>query len=308
MKRYSVQSRLRYIVCMLVMGILLLLEGRTAYAANPRLILSDYSIREERVTAGKKFMLTLTVNNTSKSKLKNIKISCTTENGELIPAKGAGTAYLAELAAGKEDTVSFRMQAAENLEEKSYKLSVKTEYEGNGNEYTVEDAIFIPVYSEQRISVTDVFVTDESVQLGETVEVTGKVNNLGNGMLHNVTVRIYGDNVDETTTYVGNIEAGKSASIDLLAKATVVTNGNKVNNRIEVTYEDSRGTAYTQESQVKFSVAEPDFENLEKVQTESKTGKNIAWIIGSIAAAVCIVVFVIWRKRVRRRKLDAFMG
>ena len=111
-------------------------------AAEPKVMVTDYRIKEKEVVAGGTFTLEVTITNTADKKITNLKMAVTSDGGELIPASGAGTGYLAELGGGENYTFEFPMQAAASLEEKSYKLTVTDAYEDRyGNPYTVTDAI-----------------------------------------------------------------------------------------------------------------------------------------------------------------------
>ena len=118
------------------------------------------------------------------------------------------------------------MKTITGLEEKTYKLMVKNEYEDRYSQaYTVTDTLYIPVVLTQRVSVTDMYVSGGAV-LGEAIEITGSINNQGTGKLYNVSVEIESDYVEPQTSYVGNIEPGKSGSVDLISKAVRSTPGN----------------------------------------------------------------------------------
>lgn len=281
-------------------------------AATPRVMVSDYQIKEGEVIAGKDFTLTLTLKNTASKVVKNIKLTISTENGELLPAQGAGTAYVEQIDANSEEKLTFNMTAASGLEEKAYKLSLKTEYESSGGiEYTVDENVFIPVLLEQRLSVTDVFVAEDSIEIGDTVEISAVVNNLGGGTLYNVTARITGDNVKETETYVGNIESGKSGMVDALTKAIVVTEGDHKENRILISYEDKAGNVYEKEEEIEIKVAEPVYEKLEKVKESkdyTKVIKNVVEVIVILAVIAAVVFFFIKRKKRKQQILDEFIN
>lgn len=281
-------------------------------AATPRVMVSDYQIKEGEVIAGKDFTLTLTLKNTASKVVKNIKLTISTENGELLPAQGAGTAYVEQIDANSEEKLTFNMTAASGLEEKAYKLSLKTEYESSGGiEYTVDENVFIPVSLEQRVSVTDVFVAEDSIEIGDTVEISAVVNNLGGGTLYNVTARITGDNVKETETYVGNIESGKSGMVDALTKAIVVTEGDHKENRILISYEDKAGNVYEKEEEIEIKVAEPVYEKLEKVKESkdyTKVIKNVVEVIVILAVIAAVVFFFIKRKKRKQQILDEFIN
>lgn len=281
-------------------------------AATPRVMVSDYSIDGKEVIAGKDFTLTITLKNTAAKAVKNVKLSITTENGELLPAKGAGTAYVEQIDADSEESFTFKMTAANGLEEKAYKLSVKTEYESTGGwEYTVDDTIFIPISLGQRLSVTDIFLPEAYVELGDTVEVSAVVNNLGEGMLYNVSAQIKGDNLQELETYVGNIESGKSGTVDALTKAIVVTQGNHAKNKIIISYEDKEGNAFEKEMDIEVSVAEPIYENLEKVKDKQDNSGTIKGIL-KILLIIVVVAGVIWffdkRRKHKQQMLDDFIN
>ncbi|MDE5864386.1 MAG: hypothetical protein K2H34_08580 [Lachnospiraceae bacterium] len=281
-------------------------------AATPRVMVSDYSVDGDEVVAGKDFTLTITLKNTATKAVKNVKLSITTENGELLPAKGAGTAYVEQIDADSEEPITFKMTAANGLEEKAYKLSVKTEYESSGGwEYTVDDTIFIPVSLGQRLSVTDVFLPEAYVELGDTVEVSAVVNNLGEGMLYNVSAKIQGDNLQELENYVGNIESGKSGTVDALTKAIVVTEGNHAKNKIIISYEDKEGNVFEQERVIEVNVAEPVYENLEKVKDKKDNSDLIKGTL-KILLIIVVVAGVIWffdkRRKRKQQMLDDFIN
>ncbi|MCM1499456.1 MAG: hypothetical protein NC124_13395 [Clostridium sp.] len=281
-------------------------------AATPRVMVSDYSVKEGEVVAGKDFTLTVTLKNTAAKAVKNVKLSVTAENGELLPAKGAGTAYIEQIDADSEEPVTFPMTAASGLEEKAYKLLVKTEYESTGGyEYTVDDTVFIPISLGQRLSVTDVFLAEDYVELGDTVEISAVVNNLGEGMLYNVSAKVKGDNVQELETYVGNIESGKSGTIDILTKAVLVTAGDHNKNKIFVAYEDKQGNVFEQETEITISVAEPMYENLEKVKEGNDSSGMVKGIV-KVLLVVLALAGIIWFLRMRRKRkqqmLDEFIG
>lgn len=281
-------------------------------AAEPKVMVTDYKVKEGKITAGGEFELSVTLCNTAKKNIKNMKVTVLSEAGELLPAKGAGTAYVAQIDAETEETLTFQMKAAEGLEEKSYKLMVKLAYEDNyGSSYTVEDAIYLPIQLEQRYSLTDLMINGDFV-LGEELEITGMVNNLGKGTLYNVTVKTSGENISETESYIGNIESGKSGNVDMLVTAQHLSEGTQRMNYITVVYEDRQGNK--QEKQEKLEqllnpdndITAPVYGNLEKVKEEEQkngTGKLIL-IVGITAFAIAMVSFMGYRKWKRKKRIQ----
>ncbi|MCM1180377.1 MAG: hypothetical protein NC347_08990 [Clostridium sp.] len=281
-----------------------------AKAAEPKVMVTDYKVKEETITAGEEFELSVTLYNTAKKNVKNMKVAVISEAGELLPAKGAGTAYIEQLDAQTEETLVFQMVAANGLEEKSYKLMIKLNYEDNyGSPYTVEDAVYLPIQLEQRYSLTDLVIDGEFI-LGEDLEITGMVNNLGKGTLYNVTVQTSGDNISEQKSYIGNIEPGKSGSLDLIVEANHLSYGTQRMNYITVIYEDAQGNQ--QEKQEKLeqlgsgsenAITPPVYANLEKVKEETEhTGIGKIVLIVAIVFAVAALIFWLSYKKWKRKK------
>ena len=222
-----------------------------------------------------------------------------------------GSTFIESMAAGESQDVTFQIKPVSGLEEKSYPLVVKSEYEnGKAEAFSAEDILYVPVYLRQRLSITDVYLTQDSYEVGDMVEVSATVNNLGEGNLYNVTVYLSGDNVEESASYVGNVEPGKSGTADILAKATVVTDGAHTKNQMLITYEDKDGNVQEKSIELDLRVKEPVYDNLEKVKTSkdhSAMAKK-AGIVIVIMLGMAGIGYVVFRRRKRKQKiLDEFI-
>lgn len=298
------------ILCILVMLFSLCMVPMKAEAATPRLMITDYKVSGDSVVGGKDFNFTLTLKNmASQTTIKNIKVTISTENGEILPVEGAGTAYIEKLSANTEEEVAFKLKAVKGLEEKSYKLSIKLEYESNsGMEYVVDESIFLPITMEQRLSVTDLYVADNNVHIGESVEVTAKINNLGEGSLYNVEAILSGDGVEEMKSFVGTIEPGKSGNLDLLAKASEVTYATS-KSKLTIVYEDKEGKQQQKECDVIISVSSPLYDELELIKGEEKQPKDwtvVKWSIVVVIVVVIVAVLLIRKAKRKKKILEEF--
>lgn len=298
-----------------VMAVVLFFTGclseRAAKAAEPKVMVTDYSVGGDSVVSGEAFDLTLTIRNTANRKIRNMKISIISEAGELLPVSGAGTDYVSELPAEEEREIIFDMKATDGLEEKSYKLTVRMEYEDTYNaSYTVEDVIYIPVTQVQRLSVTDILV-DTSIKVGDDAEVTAMVNNLGDGTLYNVAVRMEGEHIVTQYSYIGNIESGKSGSIDVITKTTKATDTTEVMDKdfLYISYEDKQGNEYEIKQAVKFDISPTSYDDLEvlKVAEERKgIDRTLIIVIVAAFAAIFVVVFAVLKWRKKKKLLEDF--
>lgn len=270
-------------------------------ASQPKVMVVDYKIVQKEIIAGQTFDLAVTIKNTGSRYVDNLKISVTSDTGDIVPAEGAGNGFLEELPNGEESTFTFRLKAADGLAEKSYKLSVVNEYDDIwGNPYSATDVIYLPVKLEQRASITDLYVADDAV-LGESVEIVGSVNNMGAGMLYNVRARIESKSMEELDTFIGNIESGKSGSIDILTNAVATTASTGDMSKVIVTYEDKEGNETELEGIFKVTVESPVYDNVEKIKDDSQSG-NRGLIYGIAAAVIVIAVGMVCAVRRHKRK------
>lgn len=110
---------LAVIVCMSAFSF-----NMVAEASQPKVMVVDYQIVQKEIFAGQAFDLKVTIKNTGSRYVDNLKISVTSDTGDIVPAEGAGNGFLDELPNGEESTFTFKLRAADGLAEKSYKLSV----------------------------------------------------------------------------------------------------------------------------------------------------------------------------------------
>ena len=272
-------------------------------AAQPKVLVSAFSVNPKTVVAGEEFTLSLTLTNTYKNKVKNMKVTVCSENGDLYAVGTTGSLYVAEIAGNSDEEIAFSMCASAGLSEKSYKLTVKMEYEDNsGYSYTMEDSLFLPVTLRQRLSVTDIL--SDTVKVGDDLELSAKVNNLGEGNLYNVRATIEGNHVETQTTHIGTIEAGKSGNLDIITSATRMTDSTEVlsQDTLTIIYEDKAGNEYTENVDVWFSIGTVSYEDLEVLKEAPKDegigAKGVAMIgVCALLAVVIVIRIIKWRKK-----------
>ena len=285
----------------LIAFLLSMLSDLVVEASQPKVMVVDYKIVQKEIIAGQTFDLAVTIKNTGSRYVDNLKISVTSDTGDIVPAEGAGNGFLEELSNGEESTFTFRLKAADGLAEKSYKLSVVNEYDDIwGNPYSATDVIYLPVKLEQRASITDIYMADDAV-LGDSVEVVAGVNNMGAGVLYNVRARLESKYLEENDTFIGNIEAGKSGSIDILTNAVATTASTGDMSKVIVTYEDKEGNETELEGIFKVTVESPVYDNVEKIKDDSQSS-NRGLIYGIAAAVIVIAVGMVRAVRRHKRK------
>lgn len=311
MKRNKTYTRRILMLVAILMCMMIPFCDAKAYIATPRLMVTDYKTNVDDIYPNQPFQLTVHFDNTSKVALSNIKVTLSSEENRFVPSEGVTSAFIETVAAGEGTDLTFSLQPIAGLLEQTYSVTVKTEYEnGKGESFTSEDSIYLPITLEKRIAITDLMLDKESAQIGDMVELSANVNNMGECTLYHVFASVEGDNVTENESYIGNIEAGKSGSLDVLVKADVVSEGDHVNNKVILTYEDQAGKSYETEYEFRIKVDEPIYTDLEKIKEEKDASgivKTILMVIVFIIIVVGVVYFIMRRVQKKKQMLEDFL-
>ena len=295
------------VVCMLVTSILG--QSICTHAMTPRVMMTEYSIDKSDIYPGDTFTLKFTLRNTSKYKIMNLKCTLSTEKGEFLPVDGVGTGYLEEIAGESEEEMSFKLESIKGLSEKPYTIKVKTEYEDWDGSYSAEDKIYVPIRLKSEILVSDTYIAEEEIRLGDNIEIVSTINNIGSGDIYKVTASVTGHNIADATSYIGNIKSGKNANVDIITKATAhddSRDATEYDNDLLITYEDKEGNKYTETQKLgKLNVLEQDFSDVIKIKeddTKHLSEVNKLEIVIGIIVVIIIVLFV--RRMMKRKKLE----
>lgn len=275
-------------------------------ASTPRVMLIDYSFSTDKIYAGDSFTLDFTLENTAWYEVRNIKCTVFSENGEIIPIKSAGTGYIDKLPGEETAELSFELESLKNLEEKAYKLTIQTEYEDWDGSYEAKDTIYVPINLGTEIVVSDVYIADENIHLGDNIEILATVNNTGAGKIYKVIASVSGDHVDDGSTFVGNIESGKSGNVDIIVKTTALK-ASGMKNEMTISYENLDGEEFSETIQLgQIDVKEQSYAGLIEVKEDTEepmlSDRAKLWIVAG--AIVLVIILLMLRRKMKLRKLE----
>lgn len=314
MKHIRNKSKIGITILALVMVLVTALgQSNISEAMTPRVMLTEYSIKARDssgdIFPGDTFTVTFKLKNTSKNKVQNLKYSVVSENGEFLPAEGVGTGFVSELAGETEEEYSVSLQAAKTLEEKTYKIKIKTEYEDWNGGYKSEDTIYVPISLKTEVIVSDTYIAEEEIRLGDNIEIVSTINNIGAAKIYKVTARVEGHNIADAKTFIGNIDSGKNATVDIITKATThddVRDATEYDNDLIITYEDIEGNEYTvKEGLGSIEVLEQDYSDVIKIKedtTKHMSGSTKSVIV--LAIVVVVILLLVIRRIMKRKKLE----
>lgn len=280
--------------------------GQQVHADTPRVMLTDYTLSKDIIYAGDSFILKFTLKNTYDYSVRNLKCTLISDAGEFIPVNSAGTGYVETIYGGDSVELSFELESLKKLEEKSYKLTIKTEYEDWNGSYTAEDVIYIPIRLDTDIVVSDIYISEENIHLGDNIEILATVNNTGAGNIYKVMATAEGDHIVTGTSYVGNIEPGKKGNVDIIVKTKALKNSGSVNNLI-VTYENLDGEEFTQNISLGvIDVQEQVYADL--IEVKEDTQKTVFTDEVKLAVVISVIVIIaaiiIIRRRIKIKKIE----
>ena len=287
-----------------------------------RLIIDGYTTDPETIVAGESFNLLLTVKNASSSvSASDILLTMESEKVSDSPVftteSGSSSVAIHSLGAGASAQVSFRMISRSGVDQRSYGLTIKANYDSpefKNAEGTM--SVDIPVKQIPRLNTGTFEVMPDSISVGEESNVMFGINNTGKVTLYNVMARFEADSIQTTDTYVGNIKSGETGNVDCMVTGSApTTDDGKV--KVIISYEDENGEVSEVEKELTLYVSEPapdmddmDMNGYDEMPQEQpgllqKYGKAI------LAAAVLVAAAVggtLLRKHRKRKKEAALLA
>lgn len=283
-----------------------------------RLIVDGYTTDPETIVAGESFNLLLTVKNASSSvSASDILLTMESEKVSDSPVftteSGSSSVAIHSLGAGASAQVSFRMISRSGVDQRSYGLTIKANYDSPEFKNAADTmSVDIPVKQIPRLNTGTFEVMPDSISVGEESNVMFGINNTGKVTLYNVMARFEADSIQTTDTYVGNIKSGETGNVDCMVTGSApTTDDGKV--KVIISYEDENGEVSEVEKELTLYVSEPapdmddmDMSGMDEMPQEEpgpvqKYGKIILAAVVIVGAVVGITVF----RKHRKRKKDA---
>ncbi len=283
--------------------------------ARPKMIISSYGIAPNNVVAGDVFSFGFTFKNTSKEKkIRNIKITLSSEEGAFIITKGSNTFYIEEMEKEASLTREIELKAKQDLASNSYKVNIDFDYEDfNGSEYRATETINIPVTEYSKLVINSVYAGEGYVN-GNT-NLSFDYVNMGKATISNLTASVEGDYTSaQSINYIGNLTAGTSDYYDI---EVIPTKEGTNYGTLVLAFEDSSGAKIEVRKEFQGTAfAENFFEPDVPVDTMTPVDPTMpveeenpiaTWIIVVSGIGTFFVTFIITKiivTKIVRRKLE----
>lgn len=267
---------------------------------TPRLIVTGSEITSGPVTAGEDFEMVIHLKNESTAtQLNNVRIELTTDDNEIIPADGTNIIYIDSIDKEEEVDVTVEMSTRGDLQQRPYSVTVNYEYEDKDrNPFADSSLVTVPIIQVPEISLSEFKLSRAEIVLDGKTNVSFDLNNIGKDMVYNVSVYFEGDQIDNISSYVGNIEVSGSKTVDLSLKGTSIGDGNVV---AHITFEDADGKSFSFDQNFDLSVTDKPAEAIADQAAESSL--PVPLIAGGAVAVILVVTVV---NVIRKKKERAY--
>lgn len=240
-------------------------EG-SASGSVPRVIVTGFDTDPAEVKAGSNFTLIIHLKNTSKATgVSNMLFDLEapaegsdeqTTSPAFLPSSGSSTIYLDGMKAGGTADISIQLNAKADLVQKPYSINLAMKYEdGNAAQIEASSSLSIPVKQDARFEMSEFEMTPASIAVGEEVNISSSLYNLGRVKLYNVKAAFEGEGIEREELFLGNVEPGSSTDIDAMLEGTEVTEGPK-DMKMILSYEDESGRPSTVEKVFQLEITE----------------------------------------------------
>ena len=233
--------------------------------------------------------LSLTITNpTTTQSIMDGEITVTDSSGDILMS-GSNRVEVAEIMAGKSETVSIPMTVKGNATISAHTLEVKFSYKVLGKDAEWTESFTVPVT--QAIRLEQGGVQLPTAIAGELSNMTLPLMNMGKGELQNVLVKLEMDDVlDAQSVLVGTMASGETKQAKLTFTPKLDSVGTHTGTVI-ITCEDAYGNAFSQTLDVTLTVDEPipEVELQQEEETEKMSVGTIVLIVLCVLMAAGLV-------------------
>lgn len=279
-------------------------EEKTGEIKTPQLMVKDYHYSGSHVQAGTSFDLGLDIYNTSDRDLRNIKVTVSSD-GTFVPVNSSNAFFVDSIKAKSGYSKAITLSTSLDAEQKTTAITVNMSYEDKeGNAYTSEDTISIPVTQDTRL-VVDELVPPSELYAGNPGYASVDFYNMGKTTISNLRINTTGnfDIAESNSYYAGNMSSGGKDSYSF---SFIPREAGPMEGTITFSYEDTAGAQQYIEVPFTFEISEmPVWDEDPGMIDEPTEEKTIPWksIIIASGIVLAIIALVVIRK-IRKRRMQ----
>jgi hypothetical protein len=177
----------------------------------PQLAISNITINPELTSPKDTFNITFSVSNEGTGIAREVQVSTATGELPFVPV-GADTKIIKELNPGEFSQLNYRALVKDNAEISSYSIPIKMEYKDeNGTNISSQSFVGVRVLGKAELAISDLKTDPQDPVQGDTVTVTMRIENSGNGDAKSVKVNLNIPFEGTKTAFLGKIKPNDDA-------------------------------------------------------------------------------------------------
>lgn len=285
--------------------------------AEPVVYISNRVVQPDKVMAGEKFTLTVTLKNSLATKsVKNMLVKIDTGNLHINLLENANVFQVDKIPAGGETELTFRLGSDASIPAGKYNLNFTFNYDSSKTlNLSSSGSTIVEIHQPANMELVMPRFS-QSVTVGETIPLSLQVMNMGRDPMYNVRCTVSGFGFAPANTgYIGTMDAGSSATteVELYIIALNASQGNENGSQygdtvgtVTLIYEDETGQEYRQETQFETTVNRPVVEVAQTASGEDADEKAAGqwWISVLILGGVILAAgfgFVLIKRKKKNR-------
>lgn len=294
-------------------------KGSSKFALTPHLVIGGFNYGKGSVSGGKKFNLSFSVKNNSKSiKAKNVIIKVS--GGEtFVVADGTDTISVDHINPNSSVGVSKKFSCLNTAQSGVYPITASISYEyvegGQKQSGTDELTMSVPVVQPDKVMFSSIDLADKTITMGDETDCAFSIVNTGKTVLNNGNVRVLDETGNElNSSYIGTIEAGAQYSSNYNLPITMNEAGDY---KLTLVFEYENDNAEKKKIKQTFKVTVEEYndpfptddDSSADEPAEDTSNNKTKIIIGIVAgvvgvAAVVTAAVLIKKKKHKKGKVD----
>ncbi|HEY9247294.1 MAG TPA: CARDB domain-containing protein, partial [Candidatus Methanoperedens sp.] len=245
--------------------------------------ISNLTVNPGQLSPKDTFDLTFSVSNEGTGIARDIQVSTATNNTPFVPVD-ADTKIIRKLDPGEGSLLGYRFQVKDKTEISSYSIPVKMGYrDENGTSIISQNFAGVKIVGKAELSISNIKIEPLNPAKGDTVTVTMRIENSGNGDAKSAKVDLNIPFEGTKIAFLGKIKPDDDAPAVFTFSAT---ESGDIPYSATIGFEDDLGLHNTTET-LHFFVRGPD------------NGGMIAMVIAGMLLIGVIVFYLLHRKRTR---------
>lgn len=274
----------------------------------PKMIVQSCRSSKDEIQAGDEVTLDVTLLNTSSTEnIRNMTVTIGDEGEYMNLLSPTDTIYVDAVSAGQTCVVSYKYKVMASAVPGAYGLSVSMDYaDSKGATQSASGKIKMMVTQAVKLEFDPLMLGSE-VQVGDVVTAQVQAMNLGRGKVHNVRAVIEADGlIPEGTMFIGDIEAGQTATGSVKISVTSLSEGSSLYGKTKGTvtyyYEEESGKEYEETADFITNIQTPFSDTAKEVPEDTGQWWIAMAVIGGILAL--FVIGMVFREIRRKNQKD----